>query len=82
MAFTEMLDQCGIAITRSCKRTAGRTDTTDASTRSSRLACVRTRFKTLGELVAEIYRTVWDYNNTRIHSALNMPPLVFPAAKH
>ena len=21
------------------------------------------RFKTLGELVAEIYRTVWDYNN-------------------
>ena len=28
-------------------------------------------------LVAEIYRTVWDYNNTRIHSALNMPPVVF-----
>ena len=35
------------------------------------------RFKTLGELVAEIYRTLWDYNNTRIHSALNMPPVVF-----
>jgi transposase InsO family protein len=35
------------------------------------------RFKTLGELVAEIYRTLWDYNNTRIHSALNMPPVIF-----
>ena len=27
--------------------------------------------------MAEIYRTLWDYNNTRIHSALNMPPVVF-----
>ena len=29
------------------------------------------------QAVAEIYRTVWDYNNTRIHSALNMPPVAF-----
>jgi putative transposase len=35
------------------------------------------RFKTLGELVAEIYRTAWDYNHTRIHSALRMPPSAF-----
>lgn len=35
------------------------------------------RFKTLGELVAEIYRTAWGYNHTRIHSALRMPPTVF-----
>lgn len=35
------------------------------------------RFKTLGELVAEIYKVIWVYNNTRIHSALNMPPAVF-----
>jgi transposase InsO family protein len=35
------------------------------------------RFRTLGELVAEIYRTAWDYNHTRIHSALKMPPSVF-----
>ena len=35
------------------------------------------RFKTLGELVAEIYRTIWAYNHTRIHSALKMPPVVF-----
>lgn len=35
------------------------------------------RFRSLGELVAEIYRTVWTYNNTRIHSALKMPPREF-----
>jgi transposase InsO family protein len=35
------------------------------------------RFKTLGELVAEIYRVIWHYNNTRIHSALNMSPVMF-----
>lgn len=35
------------------------------------------RFKTLGELVAEVYRTIWVYNNTRIHTALRMPPRVF-----
>lgn len=35
------------------------------------------RFRSLGELVAEIYRTVWAYNHTRIHSALRMPPTVF-----
>jgi transposase InsO family protein len=35
------------------------------------------RFSSLGELVAEVYRAVWAYNHTRIHSALRMPPLVF-----
>jgi transposase InsO family protein len=35
------------------------------------------RFSYLGELVAEVYRTVWDYNHNRIHSALKMPPTVF-----
>ena len=35
------------------------------------------RFRFLGELVAEIYRTIWTYNHTRIHSALKMPPKVF-----
>jgi hypothetical protein len=33
--------------------------------------------ETLGELVAGIYRTLWEYNHTRIHSALKMPPSVF-----
>ena len=35
------------------------------------------RFHSLGELVAEIYKTIWVYNHTRIHSALKMPPKVF-----
>jgi len=35
------------------------------------------RFETLGHLVAEIYRTTWQYNHTRIHSALRMPPRQF-----
>ena len=35
------------------------------------------RFDTFGELVAEIYQTLWQYNHTRIHSALKMPPSVF-----
>jgi putative transposase len=35
------------------------------------------RFKTLGELVYEIYQTIYIYNNSRIHSALKMPPAQF-----
>lgn len=35
------------------------------------------RFKTLGELVYEIYQTIWRYNNTRIHSVLKMSPVQF-----
>jgi transposase InsO family protein len=35
------------------------------------------RFKTLGELVYEIYQTIYRYNHTRIHSALKMPPEQF-----
>jgi putative transposase len=78
MAFTEILDGCGIMISRSrpgCPWENGyqesfydkfKVDLGDPN-----------RFKTLGELVAEIYRTLWDYNNTRIHSALNMPPVAF-----
>lgn len=35
------------------------------------------RCKTLGELVALIYRTIWEYNHTRIHTALKMSPSMF-----
>ena len=35
------------------------------------------RFKTLGELVYEIYQIIYKYNNTRIHSALRMSPVQF-----
>jgi transposase InsO family protein len=35
------------------------------------------RFETLGELVAEIYKTINYYNRRRIHSALRMTPVAF-----
>jgi transposase InsO family protein len=35
------------------------------------------RFKTLGELVYEIYQKIYKYNHTRIHSALKMSPVQF-----
>lgn len=35
------------------------------------------RFKTLAELVLAIYQTIWQYNHTRIHSALRMSPVQF-----
>lgn len=35
------------------------------------------RFRSLGELVAEVHRMIFTYNHTRIHSALRMPPTVF-----
>lgn len=35
------------------------------------------RFASFGELIAEVYRTIWKYNHTRIHSALKMSPRQF-----
>ncbi len=35
------------------------------------------RFQTLGELTAEIYRSIYYYNNARIHTALKMAPSAF-----
>jgi putative transposase len=77
-AFVSVLEDCGIAISRSkpgCPWENGyqesfydkfKVDFGDPD-----------RFASLGELVAEIYRTMWDYNHVRIHSALRMPPATF-----
>ena len=35
------------------------------------------RFTSLGELIAEIYETIRNYNHKRIHSALKMSPMQF-----
>jgi len=35
------------------------------------------RCATLGELVYTIYRTIYQYNHTRIHSKLKMPPVMY-----
>lgn len=39
------------------------------------------RYNNLGTLVWAIYRTIYEYNNTRIHSKLKMPPAIF-AKRH
>lgn len=39
------------------------------------------RFQVLGELVADIYKTIHMYNTARIHTKLKMPPAIF-AARH
>lgn len=35
------------------------------------------RFKTIGELTADLYRSIYYYNNLRIHTSLGMPPKKF-----
>lgn len=35
------------------------------------------RFETMGELTAEIYKSIYYYNNLRIHTSLGMPPRKF-----
>jgi transposase InsO family protein len=35
------------------------------------------RFKSLGELTAEIYKSIYYYNYKRIHTSLGMPPKKF-----
>ncbi|MBU6232580.1 MAG: IS3 family transposase [Patescibacteria group bacterium] len=35
------------------------------------------RYRSFGELVSEVYRSIWIYNNKRIHTALRMPPSLF-----
>ena len=35
------------------------------------------RFKTMGELTAELYKSIYYYNNLRIHTSLGMPPKKF-----
>ena len=35
------------------------------------------RFDSLGEQVFAIYQTIYDYNHSRIHSALGMSPVEF-----
>ena len=35
------------------------------------------RFKTLGELVYEIYQTIYKYNYFRIYTSLKMSPIQF-----
>lgn len=76
--FTRALTELGIFISRSAKSSPWENGYQEAFYSQFKIDLGDpARFKTLGELVYEIYRLVWDYNHRRIHSVLKMPPLLF-----
>ena len=77
-AFVKILEECGSLISRSCPGCPWENGYQESFYGKFRVDLGDpNRFWTLGELVAEIYQTLWRYNHTRIHSALKMPPSVF-----
>lgn len=78
IAFREILTNCNIQISRSKKGCPWENGYQESFYDKFKIELGDpNRFATLGELVAEIYRTVNVYNTLRIHSALKMPPRVF-----
>ena len=76
--FTRALRELGILISRSTKSSPWENGYQESFYSQFKIDLGDpNRFKTLGELVYEVYRLVWDYNHTRIHSVLKMPPLLF-----
>jgi len=77
-AFTNILSQFGIGISRSRPGAPWENGYQESWYDKFKVDLGDpNRFDVLGELVGEIYRTVWVYNHTRIHSALRMPPAVY-----
>jgi len=78
IAFREILANCNIQISRSKKGCPWENGYQESFYDKFKVELGDpNRFTTLGELVAEIYRTVYVYNTTRIHSALKMSPRQF-----
>lgn len=78
IAFREMLSNFGIALSRSKKGCPWENGYQESFYDKFKVDLGDpNRFETLGELVAEIYRTIHYYNTARIHSAFNMPPRSF-----
>ena len=76
--FIRALTELGITISRSAKASPWQNGYQEAFYSQFKVDLGDPeRFKTLGELVYEIHRLVWDYNHRRIHSALRMPPKLF-----
>lgn len=76
--FTGALNELGIQISRSAKSSPWENGYQEAFYSQFKVDLGDSnRFKTLGELVYEIHRLVWSYNNQRIHSAFKMPPVLF-----
>lgn len=78
IAFREILANCNIRISRSKKGCPWENGYQESFYDKFKVELGDpNRFATLGELVAEIYRTVHYYNTARIHSAFDMPPRSF-----
>ena len=76
--FTRALTELGILISRSAKSSPWENGYQESFYSQFKVDLGDpARFKTLGELVYEIHRLIWDYNHKRIHSVLKMPPLLF-----
>ena len=76
--FIAMLEDCGITISRSRPGSPWENGYQESFYDKFKIDFGDpNRFTTLGELVAEIYGTLWQYNHTRIHSVLKMPPAAF-----
>jgi putative transposase len=76
--FTGALSELGIFISRSAKSSPWENGYQESFYSQFKVDLGDpNRFKTLGELVYEIHRLVWNYNHRRIHSALKMPPFLF-----
>ena len=76
--FTKALNELGIQISRSAKSSPWKNGYQEAFYSQFKVDLGDlNRFKTLGELVYEIHRLVWIYNNQRIHTAFKMPPVLF-----
>lgn len=76
--FVRALSELGIFISRSAKSSPWENGYQEAFYSQFKIDLGDpNRFKTVGELVYEIHRLIWDYNHRRIHSALKMPPLLF-----
>lgn len=77
-AFIEILEDCGVTISRSRPGAPWENGYQESFYDKFKVDLGDpNRFRTFGELIAEIYQTLWQYNHTRIHSVLKMPPAVF-----
>jgi transposase InsO family protein len=78
ITFREMLVNCNIQISRSKKGCPWENGYQESFYDKFKVELGDpNRFRLLGELVAEIYRTIHIYNTARIHSALKMAPRQF-----
>lgn len=77
-AFVEVLETVGTAISRSKPSCPWENGYQESFYGKFKIELGDpSRFRSFGELVAEIYQAINVYNTKRIHSALRMPPRVF-----